>query len=133
VLQSRDVQNPALCIHLFELQPASLGHAQPVPENQKQQATVAGLVAASPGRGNQLSNFKAGKVVASGLAPRRVFFFWLVFVVRASSSFCRELQTQNSAKTLINRNGGKLNPRQIGSKCRGFMVCGARWHQYGGE
>jgi hypothetical protein len=49
VLQPNDVQDLALCVHLFELQPASLGHAQPMPKNQKQQATVARLVAASPG------------------------------------------------------------------------------------
>jgi hypothetical protein len=72
-LQSNDVQDLALGVHLVELQPASLGDAQPVAEHQKQQATVAGLVAASPGRGNQLSNLKAGQVAASGLAPRRVF------------------------------------------------------------
>jgi hypothetical protein len=66
------VQDLALGVHLLELQPASLGHAQPVPEYQKQQATVAGFVAAASGRGNQLSNFKAGQIVAPGLAPPRV-------------------------------------------------------------
>src|SRR5438105_4951760 len=37
-------------VHLFELQPAGLGHAQPMPKNQQQKATIAGLVATAPGR-----------------------------------------------------------------------------------
>ena len=72
MLQSRDVQHLALGVHLVELQLAGFRYAQAVPENQKQQATVAGFVAPASRRGNQLSDFKAGKVVASGFAPPRV-------------------------------------------------------------
>jgi hypothetical protein len=74
MFQPDDVQLAALRVYLFELQPAGLRHAQAVPEHQKQQATVARLVAASPGRRHQLSDFKAGQVATSGLAPRRVSF-----------------------------------------------------------
>jgi len=74
-----------------------------VAEHQQQQAPVAGLVAGASGRGNQLSDFKAGEVVASRFAPAPRSSSWSIFVVRASSSFCREFEHRNSAKTLINR------------------------------
>jgi hypothetical protein len=69
VLQPDDVQHAALRVHLVELQAASLGNAQAVAKHQKQQATVAGLVAGAPGRGDQLANLESGQVAAPGLAP----------------------------------------------------------------
>jgi hypothetical protein len=73
-----------------------------VPEHQKQQATVAGLVAAASRGPDQLSNFKASQVVASGVAPPRVFPFgrfssWGIFIILSRVSKAKSVQT------LINR------------------------------
>jgi hypothetical protein len=70
VLQSDDVQHAAVCVHLIEPQPASLRHPQAVAEHQEQEATVARLVMGAPGRRDQLSYFKAGKVAGVSTAPR---------------------------------------------------------------
>jgi hypothetical protein len=56
-----------LRVHLVKLQSASLGHPQPMPEHQEQEATVTGLVADASGRGDQPSYLKSGKVAASCL------------------------------------------------------------------
>jgi hypothetical protein len=45
VLESRDVQDAAVSIHLGQPQPAGFRRAQPVLEHQQQQTVVARLVA----------------------------------------------------------------------------------------
>lgn len=61
-LQSRHMQDAAFNIHLGHFQSAGLGHPQPVPEHEQEQAPVAGLVPATPGGGNQAADFGQNEV-----------------------------------------------------------------------
>ena len=56
------MQDAAFNVHLGHFQPTSLGHPQPVPEHEQEQATVAGLVPAAPGGGNQAVDFGQNEV-----------------------------------------------------------------------
>ena len=69
------MQHAAFGVHLVEFHPAGLGHAQPVPEDQEQQATVAGFVPAALHGFNQPFNLAAGEVfsVAVGAGRPPVF------------------------------------------------------------
>ena len=51
--------------NLIEFHLAGLGHAQPMPEDQQQQATVAGFVPAALHGFNQPFNLAAGEVLRS--------------------------------------------------------------------
>ena len=64
------MQHAAFGVHLVELQPASLRHAQAMPEHQEQQATVAGLVPAALRRLDQPFNLAPGEVLPVGLLMR---------------------------------------------------------------
>jgi hypothetical protein len=70
VLQSNDVATCALRFTWSSFNPASLGHAEVVPEHQEQQAMVAGLVAEASGRRDQLSYLQAGEVAAVATASQ---------------------------------------------------------------
>ena len=56
------MQHAAFNVHLIELQPAGLGHAESVPEHQKQKAAVAGFVPAALRRVDQLLNLAPGQM-----------------------------------------------------------------------
>src|SRR4051794_23921956 len=60
--QSPDVQHPTRDIHLIELQLARLGDTEAMPEHEKQEAAVAGLVTASFCRADQLLHLAASEV-----------------------------------------------------------------------
>ena len=65
------MQHAAFGVHLVEFHPASLGHAQPMPEDQQQHATVAGLITA-PLRGlDQPFNLAPGEVLALAVVAGR--------------------------------------------------------------
>jgi hypothetical protein len=118
-----------------------------MPKYQKQETTVAGLVAAASRRGHQLADFKAGEVAVSGLAavgtgpgrpPLPVFLLLPGFCVRDPTApasvpkfrlagiftLLSRVSTPRQRQTLINRykpRGAKINSRQIGSKGRMFV------------
>ena len=70
--QPRDVQHAAFNVCLVELQGASLRYARAVPEHQRQKATVAGLISAAFGGGNQLIDL-GGNVAFSVVHVRLPF------------------------------------------------------------
>jgi hypothetical protein len=82
------MQHAAFGVHLVEFHPASLGHAQPVPEDQEQQATVAGFVPAALHGFNQPFNLAAGEVLSVAVvADRRLVFLAFASVHHFVESF----------------------------------------------
>ena len=67
--------HPAFGIHLVKFQPASLRHAQTMPEHEEQQAAVAGLVPASLGRLDQPLDLAPGEVLPVAVVLPRVSAF----------------------------------------------------------
>ena len=62
------MQHAAFGVHLVEFHSAGLGHAQSMPEDQQQQATVAGFVPAALHGFNQPFNLAAGEVLSVSLS-----------------------------------------------------------------
>ena len=82
------MQHAAFGVRLVESHPAGLRHAQTVPEDQEQQATVAGFVPAAALHGfNQPFNLAAGEVLSVAVIADRCSFFLLLrpFIVEGFS------------------------------------------------
>jgi hypothetical protein len=62
VFQPGDMQHAALNIHVRQLQPAGLRHAQAMPKHQQQQTAVAGRVAAALRNLHELFDFGKNQV-----------------------------------------------------------------------
>src|ERR1035441_8017329 len=65
------MQDATFAVHLIQLQTASFGDAEPMPEHQEQKATIAGFVPAAPGCLDQPFHLAAGKVFSVALPIRR--------------------------------------------------------------
>jgi hypothetical protein len=95
------MQHAAFGVHLVEFHLAGLGYAQTVPEDQEQQATVAGFVPAALHGFNQLFNLAANEVLPLAVVTDRR----LVLPAFARSSFCREFFRSDAPETRMNRAG----------------------------
>src|SRR3954452_24198502 len=65
------MQHPAVRVDLIEFQPAGFRDTEAMPEHQKQQAAVAGFVAAASGRLDQPFHLASGQVLPVTVMVRR--------------------------------------------------------------